>query len=95
VSLAKKWFSKTDSPRSDPVSRWAVEIGGQLLKTTTGIAREKVESGVADRRSVGYERPFEPASFTVSMTRKEVQLMVDKAAEHGCPLVVMPTVAAQ
>jgi 3-hydroxyisobutyrate dehydrogenase len=41
------------------------------------------------------EGPFEPASFTVSMARKDVRLMVDEAAEHGCPLVVMPTVAAQ
>ena len=39
--------------------------------------------------------PFEPASFTVSMARKDVRLMVDEAAEHGCPLVVMPAVAAQ
>jgi 3-hydroxyisobutyrate dehydrogenase len=41
------------------------------------------------------EGPFEPALFTVSMARKDVRLMVDEAAEHGCPLVVMPTVAAQ
>jgi 3-hydroxyisobutyrate dehydrogenase len=40
------------------------------------------------------EGPFEPASFIVSMARKDVRLMVDEAAEHGCPLVVMPTVAA-
>jgi 3-hydroxyisobutyrate dehydrogenase len=39
--------------------------------------------------------PFEPASFTVSMARKDVRLMVDEAAEHGCPLVVMQSVAAQ
>lgn len=38
--------------------------------------------------------PFEPASFTVSMARKDVRLMVDEAAEHGCPLAVMPAVAA-
>jgi 3-hydroxyisobutyrate dehydrogenase-like beta-hydroxyacid dehydrogenase len=29
------------------------------------------------------------------MARKDVRLMVDEAAEHGCPLVVMPAVAAQ
>jgi 3-hydroxyisobutyrate dehydrogenase-like beta-hydroxyacid dehydrogenase len=40
------------------------------------------------------EGPFETASFTVSMARKDVRLMVDAAAEHGCPLVVMPAVAA-
>jgi len=39
--------------------------------------------------------PFEPASFTVSMARKDVRLIVDETAEHGCPLYVMPTVAAQ
>ena len=39
--------------------------------------------------------PFEPASFTVSMARKDVRLMVDEASEHGCPLVDMPAVAAQ
>lgn len=39
--------------------------------------------------------PFEPASFTVSMARKDVRLMVDEAGEHGYPLVVMPAVAAQ
>ncbi|MEX0670074.1 MAG: NAD(P)-dependent oxidoreductase [Pirellulales bacterium] len=39
--------------------------------------------------------PFEPASFTVSMARKDVRLMVEEAAEHGCPLAVMPAVAAQ
>jgi 3-hydroxyisobutyrate dehydrogenase len=39
--------------------------------------------------------PFEPASFTVSMARKDVRLMVEEAAEGGCPLIVMPTVAAQ
>ena len=41
------------------------------------------------------EGPYEPASFTVSMARKDVRLMVEEAAEHGCPLVVMPAVAAQ
>ncbi len=39
--------------------------------------------------------PFEPASFTVSMARKDVRLMVDEAAGHGCPLAIMPSVAAQ
>jgi len=39
--------------------------------------------------------PFEPASFTVSMARKDVRLMVEEAAEHGCPLAIMPAVAAQ
>ncbi|MFM9195797.1 MAG: hypothetical protein ACKOWG_08655 [Planctomycetia bacterium] len=39
-----------------------------------------------------WRRP--PASFTVSMARKDVRLMVDEAAAHGCPLVVMPAVAA-
>jgi len=39
--------------------------------------------------------PFEPASFTVSMARKDVRLMVEAAAEHGCPLAIMPAVAAQ
>ena len=37
----------------------------------------------------------ELASFTVSMARKDVRLMVEEAAEHGCPLVVIPAVAAQ
>ncbi len=37
----------------------------------------------------------EPDSFTVSMARKDVRLIVDEAAERGCPLVVMPAVAAQ
>jgi 3-hydroxyisobutyrate dehydrogenase-like beta-hydroxyacid dehydrogenase len=41
------------------------------------------------------EGPFEPASFTISMARKDVRLMVEEAAEHGYPLVVMPAVAAQ
>jgi len=41
------------------------------------------------------EGPFEPASFTVSMARKDVRLMVEEAAVHGYPLVVMPAVAAQ
>jgi len=39
--------------------------------------------------------PFEPASFTVGMARKDVRLMVDEGAGHGCPLAVMPAVAAQ
>jgi 3-hydroxyisobutyrate dehydrogenase len=39
--------------------------------------------------------PFEPASFTVRMARKDVRLMVDEAAGHGCPLAIMPAVAAQ
>ena len=39
--------------------------------------------------------PFEPASFTISMARKDVRLMVEEAAEHGCPLAIMPAVAAQ
>lgn len=38
--------------------------------------------------------PFEPASFTIGMARKDVRLMVDEAAAHGCPLAVMPAVAA-
>jgi len=39
--------------------------------------------------------PFEPASFTVSMARKDIRLMVDEAAEHGYPLAIMPAVAAE
>jgi 3-hydroxyisobutyrate dehydrogenase len=39
--------------------------------------------------------PFEPASFTVSMARKDVRLMVEESAAQGCPLAVMPAVAAQ
>jgi 3-hydroxyisobutyrate dehydrogenase len=39
--------------------------------------------------------PFEPASFTVSMARKDVRLMVEEAAEHGCALAIMPAVADQ
>ena len=41
------------------------------------------------------ESPFERASFTVSLARKNVRLMVEEAADHGYPLVVMPAVAAQ
>ena len=36
-----------------------------------------------------------PASFTGGMARKDVRLMVQEAAGHGCPLAVMPAVAAQ
>lgn len=39
--------------------------------------------------------PFEPASFTIGMARKDVRLMVEEAAGRGCPLAVMPAVAAQ
>jgi 3-hydroxyisobutyrate dehydrogenase len=39
--------------------------------------------------------PFEPALFTIGMARMDVRLMVDEAAGHGCPLGVMPAVAAQ
>ncbi len=37
--------------------------------------------------------PYEPASFTVSMARKDVRLMVEEAARHGVELAVMPAVA--
>ena len=38
--------------------------------------------------------PYEPASFTVAMARKDVRLMIDEAASHGVALAVMPGVAA-
>ncbi len=38
--------------------------------------------------------PYEPPSFEVTMARKDVRLMVDEAAAGGCPLQVMPAVAA-
>ena len=38
--------------------------------------------------------PYEPASFTVAMARKDVRLMIDEAASHGVALAVMPSVAA-
>jgi 3-hydroxyisobutyrate dehydrogenase len=43
---------------------------------------EKVASG-----------PYEPPSFTVSMARKDVRLMIDEAQRHDIALAVMPSVA--
>jgi len=37
--------------------------------------------------------PYEPASFTVSMARKDVRLMIEEAARHGVELSVMRQVA--
>ncbi|RLS32014.1 MAG: NAD(P)-dependent oxidoreductase [Planctomycetota bacterium] len=37
--------------------------------------------------------PFEPASFTTSMARKDVRLMIEEAARGGVELTVMPAVA--
>jgi 3-hydroxyisobutyrate dehydrogenase len=37
--------------------------------------------------------PFEPASFTASMARKDVRLMIEEAARGGVELTVMPAVA--
>lgn len=37
--------------------------------------------------------PFEPASFTASMARKDVRLMIEEAARGGVDLTVMPAVA--
>jgi 3-hydroxyisobutyrate dehydrogenase len=39
--------------------------------------------------------PFEPASFTASMARKDVRLMIEEAARGGVELTVMPAVAAR
>ncbi len=39
--------------------------------------------------------PFDPASFTASMARKDVRLMIEEAARGGVDLVVMPAVAAR
>jgi 3-hydroxyisobutyrate dehydrogenase len=38
--------------------------------------------------------PWTPASFEVSMSRKDVRLMIEEAAAHGVDLAVMPAVAA-
>jgi len=38
--------------------------------------------------------PYEPASFTVAMARKDVRLMLDEAARHDVALAMMPSVAA-
>jgi 3-hydroxyisobutyrate dehydrogenase len=38
--------------------------------------------------------PWTPASFEVSMSRKDVRLMIEEAASHGVDLAVMPAVAA-
>ncbi|MGD1036740.1 MAG: NAD(P)-dependent oxidoreductase [Roseiarcus sp.] len=38
--------------------------------------------------------PYEPASFTVNMARKDVRLMIDEAKRRDVALVVMPSVAA-
>ena len=37
--------------------------------------------------------PFEPASFSASMARKDVRLMIEEAARGGVGLTVMPAVA--
>jgi 3-hydroxyisobutyrate dehydrogenase len=37
--------------------------------------------------------PFEPASFTASMARKDVRLMIEEAARGGVELTFMPAVA--
>jgi 3-hydroxyisobutyrate dehydrogenase len=37
--------------------------------------------------------PFDPASFTASMARKDVRLMIEEAARGGVDLTVMPAVA--
>jgi 3-hydroxyisobutyrate dehydrogenase len=37
--------------------------------------------------------PYEPASFTVAMARKDVRLMIEEAARHGVALRLMPLVA--
>ena len=37
--------------------------------------------------------PFDPASFTASMARKDIRLMIEEAARGGLELVVMPAVA--
>jgi 3-hydroxyisobutyrate dehydrogenase len=38
--------------------------------------------------------PFEPASFTIDMARKDVRLMIEEAARHNVALAVMPSIAA-
>jgi 3-hydroxyisobutyrate dehydrogenase len=38
--------------------------------------------------------PYEPASFAVSMARKDVRLMIEEAARHGVRLELMPLVAS-
>jgi 3-hydroxyisobutyrate dehydrogenase len=38
--------------------------------------------------------PYEPASFEVTMARKDVRLMIEEAQRHGVDLAVMPAVAA-
>jgi 3-hydroxyisobutyrate dehydrogenase len=37
--------------------------------------------------------PYEPASFAVSMARKDVRLMIEEAARHGVELGLMPLIA--
>ena len=39
--------------------------------------------------------PFEPASFTATMARKDLRLMIEEAARAGIDLVVTPAVAAR
>lgn len=37
--------------------------------------------------------PYEPASFAVSMARKDVRLMIEEAGRHGVRLELMPLIA--
>lgn len=38
--------------------------------------------------------PYDPPSFTISMARKDVRLMIEESARHGVELEVMPMIAA-
>jgi 3-hydroxyisobutyrate dehydrogenase len=49
---------------------------------------------LASRAAKVASGPYEPASFTVAMARKDVRLMIDEAARHDVALAVMPSIAA-
>ena len=66
-------------PPADAIGLFKEFNPGQILPARAA----KVASG-----------PYEPASFTVAMARKDVRLMLDEAARRGVALAVMPGVAA-
>lgn len=75
------------------VVRLAHAVGVQPADAAALFARFNPGETLPVRAAKIAGGPYEPASFAVSMARKDVRLMIEEAARHGVELGLMPLVA--
>jgi 3-hydroxyisobutyrate dehydrogenase len=75
------------------VLRLAHAVGVQPADAVSLFAKFNPGESLPARATKIAGGPYEPASFTVSMARKDVRLMIEEAARGGLELALMPVIA--